>query len=305
VNRLARVYPVYLLALLLLVPLLLVPAWEERFFGDTSLRYRVATFVGHLTLTQGWLPQLTTSWNLPGWSICAEAFFYAVFPFAAAPLSRLGSRALVAVLLGTWLTSLALAVGYVLLDPDGLGGGSPQGEGLGLYVLKFNPLVRLPEFLAGVCLGVLFVRRPAQARGRTGGAWLATAAAGALVAMLVWGEVPYALLHTGALTPLFALLIYALAQGGGPLGALLSVRPLQSLGEASYALYILQLPAMAWAALLGEGLLHTEGAGFRVAYLVGMTGLSLGVFHLVEKPLQAQVRRWLSPRALVQPQAQP
>src|SRR5512140_2565358 len=84
VNRFARIYPVYALGLAALVPL----AWDAELgratFGDTSLLAKVVTLGAHLTMTQAWVPRLVASWNLPGWSLCAEAVFYASFPLAIA-----------------------------------------------------------------------------------------------------------------------------------------------------------------------------------------------------------------------------
>src|SRR5436853_4220175 len=57
---------------------------------------------------------------------------------------------------------------------------------------------------------------------------------------------PYLLLHNGLVDPLFALLIYSLASGEGPLAALLSLPAMVVLGEASYALYIVHIPLWDW-----------------------------------------------------------
>ena len=45
---------------------------------------------------------------------------------------------------------------------------------------------------------------------------------------------------------MFALLIVALALGSGLVARLLSIRPFQILGDASYAMYILQEPVLIW-----------------------------------------------------------
>jgi peptidoglycan/LPS O-acetylase OafA/YrhL len=53
---------------------------------------------------------------------------------------------------------------------------------------------------------------------------------------------PRPLLANGLLVPLFAILIYSLAEGGGLLARLLSLPTLVLLGEANYGIYILQIP---------------------------------------------------------------
>src|SRR5207237_536668 len=79
---------------------------------------------------------------------------------------------------------------------------------------------------------------------RHGGALAAGAMAGIAAALIAGPSIPYPLLHNGLLVPLFAALVFGLAQGGGVLGRALASRPLVALGDASYALYILQFPLM-------------------------------------------------------------
>src|SRR5205823_2054430 len=105
-------------------------------------------------------------------------------------------------------------------------------------MVLYNPLVRVPEFLAGVALGRLF----ALAQHRTEGVarwppWAAPAAAlGLVCGLAISASVPYAVRHNGLLDPLCALLIYTLAWGHGPLAAWLAHPRVVLLGEASYGL---------------------------------------------------------------------
>src|SRR5437764_1005644 len=86
--RFSRIYPVYLVALVSMVPLALHAPWDARVFGVASPTAKTATFLAHAGLVQGWAPQLATSWNLPGWSVSAEAFFYLGFTLLVFQLSR-------------------------------------------------------------------------------------------------------------------------------------------------------------------------------------------------------------------------
>ncbi len=68
--RFARIYPVYLLALLL--------SWPFR--GDPGLGLSMAV----LTMVQAWNPfhvNYGGAWNSPAWTLSTEAFFYLLFPF--------------------------------------------------------------------------------------------------------------------------------------------------------------------------------------------------------------------------------
>jgi peptidoglycan/LPS O-acetylase OafA/YrhL len=251
VNRFARVYPAYLVGLVALVPLALFKPWgtATHAFGDASVRAKAATGIAHLLMVQGWFPRLVASWNIPGWSLCVEIFFYALFPLVAVLVVRASSRNLVGLLGVAWVASLLAPLLYLLRSPDHLTVTSDGSFGLWLLALKFCPLVRLPEFVFGVALGVLFLRSRDRA---ASGSWMAALGFGLAGACLALLPLPYPLLHNGLLLPLFGLAIVGLARGGGLLGKVLAARPLVALGEASYALYILQVPLMYWM-LLASG----------------------------------------------------
>jgi peptidoglycan/LPS O-acetylase OafA/YrhL len=115
----------------------------------------------------------------------------------------------------------------------------------------FAPLARLPEFLIGICLGHWLRARHTSherwsfARATALEAVVVAMLIGALVALGLWTDSkPW--LDSGLLAPLFGLLIVVLSAGSGLAARLLSTRPLQSLGDASYATYILQEPVLLW-----------------------------------------------------------
>lgn len=100
----------------------------------------------NVTLTQAWNP-LYLLLNGPSWSLSALFFFYAVFPFAASWLNKARRPGIALVLLGL----LFLAPGFIaqfLLQSSMITDG----------LLHRNPLIRLPLFLAGIALAVIYAR---------------------------------------------------------------------------------------------------------------------------------------------------
>lgn len=116
------------------------------------------------------------------------------------------------------------------------------------------------------------------------------------------------LLHNGVLDPLFAVLIYRLAAGAGPIARVLSWRPLVVLGEASYSIYILQSPVCigmkgavalaAFGSVLGGGSLNRSPL-FAFAYCLVLIGVSVATLYWYEMPARQAVKRFFAGRRLL------
>lgn len=269
--RFARIYPVYVLAVVLAA---LPFAWGH----DVRVSAPLA-LLATLTMTQAWLPLVDVAWLGPGWSLSCEALFYALFGLLARRFARVRRLLLVAAL--WWLAALAVPALYLLLAPDGRAHTGDWAHALWLRAVLYNPLVRLPEFVLGVALGRLWARGARLPR--PGVALLL--AAGLLPALVALsGALPYALAHNGLLDPLFAVLLYALAQGPRGAGSWLAralARPgTVLLGEASYALYLIHAPLLATLDHLG---LLPLGRGALLAVPVAI-GLSVLVYRHLERP---------------------
>ena len=143
VARIARIYPVYLLGLLLGMEPYLVSG--HRLFGVGT------SAVASLFLLQAWVPS-TLGWNQPAWSLSVEAFFYLLFPLLLPLVAHLSRRGLWRVVAGAWAVFAAIILVLYLL---GLHYATLWWWG---DFVRYNPLVSLPEFLVGMTLGLLFVR---------------------------------------------------------------------------------------------------------------------------------------------------
>jgi peptidoglycan/LPS O-acetylase OafA/YrhL len=302
VARFARIYPVYLLAFLAAT----LPSAHYLLSHRSSLLSTTMTGLAALTLTQAWIPASSDAWNGPGWSLSAEAFFYLLFPLAALCIGRLDRYRLYMALGACWALSLAtpLACAHTVLTA---GGGWDMTW---LKFLKYNPLVRLPEFLMGVALGRLFLSRMrATPVGRMASlatpARLSTAALVGSVCALSYlptllgsgSALPYLLLHNGLVDPFFALLIYSLASGEGPLAALLSLPTMILLGEASYALYIVHIPLWDWMTYALSRLHMAPGfVALSLLHLGVAMGLSILTVRVIEQPTRRALRQALAGR---------
>ena len=286
VARLVRVYPVYALGLLLSTPSFLLDVWRHDGHPLTTLLSAVPAAV---FLIQSWIPHLASLWNAPGWSLSTECFFYLGFPFLLPIFARLARSHFFAVVSSCWLTSLAIALGYIWLSPDHLSNPGFESHAFWLTLLKFSPLARLPEFILGIALGSRFLappqREPSQALAVVGAAgFLATT-------MVLSPYLPYPVLHNCAIVPFAALVIYGL--GRYP-ARCLEWSPLVLAGEASYSLYILHSGIWWWFTRVAMELHfnYLQSPSFLAAYLVTAVAISILTYRTVEMPCRNLLRDW-------------
>lgn len=273
--RFARIWPVYMLSLLLAsVPSLRFPPLG---------RALAAVF-----MLQSWSPwdlQLAGVWNFVCWTLSAEAFFYLVFPPLQAWLQKLTTSSLL-------LFSAATIASCVLFDTvTRTLGSTPSG------VYRFIPLAlcHLPEFIAGVTCGNLLLRRlrtPAHASSPllfVSGAfsWVA-ALASAFVLCLTPNR------WTSIVILAFSSLLFGLAAERTLLSRALST-PLMVLGGGiSYSVYLLQLSVKTWTGIIIE---HTKISSEAFRFLCSLTMLlvlSYLLFTFFENPARKVLRNLFS-----------
>ena len=233
--RFARLYPIYLLSLVLFCGTL-GAEWHARSHGQFF-----AGVVLTPLLLQGWSPWLATFWNTVAWTLCAEAAFYFAFPWSIqivhAQWPRNSGR-LIALLLGIWALGLAPHALYMLFNPDHLAGPANRySYGFWIRALKYTPLPYTCTFLAGITLARLQTRLAISPRQRTAVAAVSLVALALFFATVV-DRVPYILMHGGLLVPLFAALVVGLS-GQNIFAAAFAWKPIELLGQASYALFLL------------------------------------------------------------------
>ena len=281
--RFTRLYPVYLLSLVL---------GYGTFLGERAAHTHLMFWMGTILtplLLQGWIPEIATFGNTPAWTMSAEAAYYVFFPWIAAmrPPARLSGH--LWRLAGLWILGMLPGALYILYNPDGIPHVDRFSTGPWLQALKFTPLPHLASFVFGVMLANLD-----EVMERTGIFRMILGLVGfaGIYAILVSGRAPYALIHDGLLMPLFGFLILGLA-GTNPLAKLFGFRAFVFVGESSYCLYLMHFNL--WNLLHASGLLPALGlARFDpwLSYAI-LVGLGLLTLHLVEKPAQKVLRRWM------------
>jgi peptidoglycan/LPS O-acetylase OafA/YrhL len=291
--RLSRLYPVYLLTMVISIPML-ITEWTAR-PRDQFWEGAVATPL----LVQGFFPHLATFWNTVSWTLSCEVMLYLLFPLLMRFRWPSGWGKLAALVVGLWLLGLVPHVTYLLTNPDHFPKMADRySDGLWINTLKYTPLPYLCTFLAGLTLGHLHESLKLGVRGR------ATLGFAGLAAVWFvayhWTEhLPYVLVHGGLLTPLFAAVILGLA-GPSPLARIFAWRPLVEVGASTYALYLLHFNVFTLIHLnhVPEKL-HVERFDPWISY-VFVVLLAMAVRKWVEHPCQVAIGGWWKRRRAMQ-----
>lgn len=226
-DRLARVYPVHVLTLLLVVPIAMLSP-------NHPLDWRALPF--HLLLLQCWWPSSSPPWfsylNTPSWSISCEWFFYVLAPLAIF-LSLGNGRKWV-----PWTLTLVYVCGLGWFLEHS------QSEDVRGYFVSFFAPSRFAEFLAGIYLARLFMASQERKLTSVSGGMQATGILLMVVGAVCKQFAPWPLRGGLLIIPGAALLILGLAYGQGWFVTHLSRPWLNRLGIASFSLYMVHDPIL-------------------------------------------------------------
>ncbi len=304
--RLARIYPVHLV--MLIIAGLAVFA-QARVGGEQVDRdwWNPVDFVKNLLLIQEWGPDPQRGWNFVAWSLSMEWLAYLVFPVLVLILWRLHKHVPTFVLVIAWIAVLAPLVGY------GLGTSDPY------YTNNWGSTYRIAsEFTAGAITYLIVMRLADRGRGveRTA-EWLsallplAVVAGSVFLARLPAAQPPANALNPDAeplppyfhltLVPLLVAWIGALALAQGGMARALSTRALVLGGFISYSLYMTHL---VWMGLWRAGM-DAVGIDGGPLYALSVVGLIAGalviawlMWKIVEEPAREWMRRLVGTRAV-------
>ena len=303
--RVARIYPLYLLGLLLMTPITLAtPHAPLSDLGQRSPATLVLSWLANLALLQAFIPRhIFHVWDAPTWSVSVEWAFYLLFPLIARYLlTRCNNlRRIIWLIGGVCACQLLSYVVVVALlqarlpywdfryDMD--------------YFVYFSPLLRVWEFLLGCAVGLLVLHshevtglllRLQASRAQRDAALATVLGACCVVPLAVRGLLGDSAAVSGLrwyvlFTPLFGALVLLLALGPSVLSPLLTQPRMLVLGEASYALYVLHwLPVIPLSAHVAAG--GSVGLLVPAVAVVLTASAALLCFRYLETPLRRRLR---------------
>jgi peptidoglycan/LPS O-acetylase OafA/YrhL len=283
VKRLARIYPVHLFTILILVATVVLGSRVGIVIADSG-NFSVWGATQDLLLIRGWIAP-SQGWNFPAWSLSAEWLAYLCFPAVCAAIVGLLVWSKKALLIGFCALSVTFAAATAWLP-------------------SFNemphPAIRvLVAFAGGVALHQVSL-------GMNNNVWRGWMGFVALLMLVV--ATPFIpsgpVLATSGLFLCLAVVLF-LATGGGGAVRFLSSRVMVYGGRISFSIYMVHgLALMAFVRLFPVPEWSDDSLAVRVTLIavqmMGTVALGAVVYHLVEHPAQKLiVARWLRRKKLV------
>ncbi len=290
VARFARLYPVYILGLLLDLPRGI--SYFLNTYDFQAALVKIGVSLGaYITMVQAWHDRVAITWNSPAWSLSNEFFFYLVFPLLLVPIMRAKKYLLPFVILYL-LPIVIYFTSAKVFHVD-------FNEATTAVFWRSLPAIRVTEFIIGMFLGKLFITENRFSNYIKSNAklmgyvfWLILSVSLAFIAIRT--SFPRGIFSNVFLLPCFAMMIILLATVKVPFAGIFSNKPMVLLGNASFSLYIVHQPVYEYisAMLKGFGLQHSFL--FLALYLILVILFSILLYKYFESPCQRWLREKLS-----------
>jgi peptidoglycan/LPS O-acetylase OafA/YrhL len=276
ISRLARIYPVYLFAIILLFTLYVL---SENLDCE-------ALFL-NLLMIQAWVPGKALLFNIPGWSLSVELFFYMTFPLLFNYIySKFNYLKLIFPIIIFWVGSQILF--HFLINQNYL-----LDLSFSKIDLLYFPLMHVNSFLIGNLAGLYFVNKKVSPQN------FDFEILGVVLLIILALKFPIGLnFHNGFLALLFAPLILLIAINNGKITALFKSKICIFLGEISFGIYIFQFVVWQWISdyrlnlYFGLDKIKDGNLTFflRLIILIGMSSLS---YIYLEIPIRNKIKNYL------------
>ncbi|WP_081413975.1 acyltransferase family protein [Chryseobacterium daeguense] len=265
-NRFARIYPLYVLGLLLYL--------VTKYSGFSF--YRLFLYLSGL---QSWIPGDALVLNFPGWSISVEFLFYLIFPLLYNHFYSKENKSI-------WVITALIWIGTQFFTNLYVNSGAYKGPHTVSYeFIHYFPLLHVNEFLAGNLAGLFFIK---NFRERNYDITIVLIFTAVLLSLIF---IPLNF-HNGLMAVLFIPLIYFISCNKGLLTTVFSLKPLEYLGEISYAVYIVHIPVLyILRMVLWEYFQIYESNSVFWIYMAVLLLVSAVFYQFIEKPLREYLKK--------------
>ena len=308
--RFSRIYPLYILSILVVTPRLFIPSNLDPFPEQSVYAHQHLgqLFVVVVFAFQSFAIPVGGFLNSPAWSISTEVFFYLCLPFLLPLIARIKSSALLAFV---GITVLLALVGPYCYHQDiftvnvpklGIPYTGPVDFFLNQFV-RMSFITRLPEFLSGI-LGYRIYRELIQDKPVQWHYYLA-----GLFAIPFFGflmiepkeNILSTVLYTGQVLglPFFLFIILSLITSRSKIVGILQQPRWVLLGEASFALYLFHIPIKNFGQLVFLKGFHQnkDNVWLSLVMIVFSVWVSILLFRHFETPCRQYLKTKWSPKS--------
>ena len=274
--------PVYLLAIALMLLMIYIRGKE----------LNLISLILSLTLLQSWFSSYSLSLNSPTWVISVLVFFYFTFPMILSTVKKYNLTAIKVLVFALSLWGVTQAILSSVLS-------SEMYKDFPIffnYLINYFPLSHFCSFLLGVSGGMWFNASKYAIRNIYQSIALAGSAA-FLVVFIINNQFQIAnylgfkfAFASSFFAPLFLIFIISISMCQSKVAKILSAKPLVLLGEASYSLYVLQMPIYIIYRYFFAGSLELSLVSDFYLYLVFLILISIFCLIAFERPTYKFIR---------------
>lgn len=303
--RFSRIYPVYILSIILFLPRFLLPTASDPQpeLAVYSHQHLLQTILVPILGLQCWGFPAGAYLNSPTWSISTEIFFYVVLPFIIPGLNRIRTKWL---WLAMFCTFILAGIGPYLYHSDFFPRYAPRvgityDTDIDSFINQFiraNSIFRFPEFVVGVLSFRYYREVLSQGAGRSTFLVLSVLSIPFLLSLLFEPEstILKTVLYSGQFTsvPFFLLLILWLVSSRSAIVAGLKSPVWVLLGEASFSLYLFHIAIKNFGQLIATKVLHQSELGIPLSLLLiaVSVAISIPIFKYIETPSRRALTKW-------------
>ena len=265
-NRVARIYPLYVVGLLLY---LVTRCFDFSFYK---------AFL-YLSGVQSWIPGKALILNFPGWSISVEFLFYLLFPLLYNYLYSKGNKSI-------WIIAILIWIGTQVFSNLYINSPSYKGPHTESHeFIHYFPLWHINEFLIGNLAGLFFVKNRKE---KNYDLAVIVLFVGVMLSLVF---IPLNF-HNGLMAVLFVPVIYFISCNTGFLTKIFSLKPLEFLGEISYAIYIIHIPLLyILRSVLWDYFQVSQSDTVFWIYILVLMAVSAIFYRFIEKPMRDYIKK--------------
>lgn len=289
VARFARVYPLHLFSLLLLV---VIVRWLTDWGNPPILLEQPADILPNIFLLHSFGFTKIYSWNIPSWSISAEWAAYLLFPIIALCMNK--KKAITVILLALFIVVAYYSIMYLLPRKNPINPAIPVPHNLNT-TFDYGYIRGIAGFITGLLVYLLYELRAFR-----------KAFSSDIVCLLIILAITLSMhfaLNDSVTVLLFAMLVLSFTANNGRIAKFCNRKIPQFLGDISYSVYLMQiflqepfshgiyLPGITGIGRGKQNIDFSSGVLYCITYLILLIMISYISYQWVERPSRRFINR--------------